>query len=323
MAEQGKPDIVRKLIHIFLDVPHDIFVNFTRSIERGTRRRERAREKPIQRRTLVRFFVQDPRAFFRHRPLEFTPRPVLTSSYSSSIDYLPSSPATGASPFIIWVSVISFVFVVSFLYKKAQELTMASTKEIPLKDVAGHKENVKVFLEFGISDRFKDDVIGRVEIELFTKRLPITTENFRAFCTGEKGEGSVKGKNLHYKGVKCHRIIPGFMLQGGDHIQGDGSGGESIYGRCFDDEWPDGGHVKHQKGGLLSMANSGPGTNGSQFFLTFAKAKWLDGRHVVFGQVTKGMEHLRWIEMRCGTYTGQPLQNVIIRDCGEIKGKST
>ena len=71
------------------------------------------------------------------------------------------------------------------------------------------------------------------------------------------------------------------------------------------------------------MKSRRPNTNGSQFFLTFAKAKWLDGRHVVFGQVTKGMEHLRWIEMRCGTYTGQPLQNVIIRDCGEIKGKST
>ena len=175
------------------------------------------------------------------------------------------------------------MFVVSFLYKKVSELTMASTKEIPLKDVAGHENNVKVFLEFGISDRFKDDIIGRVELELFTNKLPVTTENFRAFCTGEKGEGGVKGKRMHYKGVKCHRIIPGFMLQGGDHIQGDGSGGESIYGRCFADEWPDGGHVKHQKGGLLSMANSGPGTNGSQFFLTFAKAKWLDGRHVVFG----------------------------------------
>ena len=120
---------------------------------------------------------------------------------------------------------------------------MASTKEIPLKDVAGHKDNVKVFLEFGISDRFKDTSIGRVEIELFSNKLPVTCENFRAFCTGEKGEGSIKGKNMHYKGVKCHRIIPGFMLQGGDHIQGDGSGGESIYGRCFADEWPDGGHT--------------------------------------------------------------------------------
>jgi peptidylprolyl isomerase len=287
----------------------------------------------------VRFFLSGPRAHLREpsptaifrdlgHPLRLT-RPLhvahvvpCPSSVSRENDPDPQT-ATGASPFIIWVTVISFVFVVSFLYKKAQELTMASTKEIPLKDVAGHKDNVKVFLEFGISDRFKDTSIGRVEIELFSNKLPVTCENFRAFCTGEKGEGSIKGKNMHYKGVKCHRIIPGFMLQGGDHIQGDGSGGESIYGRCFADEWPDGGHVKHQKGGLLSMANSGPGTNGSQFFLTFAKAKWLDGRHVVFGQVTKGMEHLRWIEMRCGTYTGQPLQNVIIRDCGEIKGKST
>ena len=167
------------------------------------------------------------------------------------------------------------MFVVSFLYKKVSELTMASTKEIPLKDVAGHENNVKVFLEFGISDRFKDDIIGRVELELFTNKLPVTTENF--LLHGGKRRGRRERQRMHYKGVKCHRIIPGFMLQGGDHIQGDGSGGESIYGRCFADEWPDGGHVKHQKGGLLSMANSGPGTNGSQFFLTFAKAKWLDG----------------------------------------------
>ena len=137
---------------------------------------------------------------------------------------------------------------------------------------------------------------GRITMGLYGDVVPKTAENFRALCTGEKGEGSVKGKNLHYKGVNCHRIIPGFMLQGGDHIQGDGSGGESIYGRCFDDEWPDGGHVKHQKGGLLSMANSGPGTNGSQFFLTFAKAKWLDGRHVVFGKVIDGMDTVFKIE---------------------------
>ena len=150
------------------------------------------------------------------------------------------------------------MFVVSFLYKRVSELTMASTKEIPLKDVAGHENNVKVFLEFGISDRFKDDVIGRVELELFTNKRGSSTENFPRFARGEKGEGGVKGKRMHYKGVKCHRIIPGFMLQGGDHIQGDGSGGESIYGRCFADEWPDGGHVKHQKGGLLSHGQLGP-----------------------------------------------------------------
>lgn len=245
------------------------------------------------------------------------------TAHSSHIRPPPFSPvaATGMSPTIIWVSIIGFVFVVGFLYKKVQELTMASTKEIPLEDCVGHKDNVHVFIDFGIKDRFKDDLIGRVEFELFTNKLPLTCENFRCFITGEKGDGAT-GKPMHYKGVKFHRIIPGFMLQGGDHIQGDGSGGESIYGRCFDDEWPDGGHVKHSQAGLLSMANSGPGTNGSQFFVTFAKARWLDGRHVVFGRVVKGMEHLRWIEMRCGTYTGQPLQNVIARDCGQLKSKS-
>ena len=107
---------------------------------------------------------------------------------------------------------------------------MASTKEIPLKDVAGHKDNVKVFLEFGISDRFKDTSIGRVEIELFSNKLPVTCENFRAFCTGEKGEGSIKGKNMHYKGVKCHRIIPGFMLQGGDTSRATGAAARASTG---------------------------------------------------------------------------------------------
>jgi cyclophilin family peptidyl-prolyl cis-trans isomerase len=113
------------------------------------------------------------------------------------------------------------------------------------------------------------------------------------------------------------------MTQGGDTTQGDGSGGESIYGRRFDDEWPGGTHLKHSKAGLLSMANAGPGTNGSQFFITHAKTSWLDGRHVVFGHVTKGMEHVRWMEMNCGTFDGRPLQNVYIKDCGEMKTKST
>ena len=124
----------------------------------------------------------------------------------------------------------------------------------------------------------------------------------------------------YYDGLNFHRIIPGFMAQGGCPT-GTGTGGPGFF---MNGEFPKKGMRKHDRPGLLSMANTGrPRSDGSQFFLTFAKAKWLDGRHVVFGQVTKGMEHLRWIEMRCGTYTGQPLQNVIIRGCGEIKGKST
>ncbi|EEH56840.1 uncharacterized protein MICPUCDRAFT_17355, partial [Micromonas pusilla CCMP1545] len=168
--------------------------------------------------------------------------------------------------------------------------------------------------------------VGRVEIELFTRTFPITCENFRALCTGEKGCG-VSGKPLHYKGAKMHRIIPGFMSQGGDTTAGDGTGGECIYGkRCFDDEW--GGaagdaYVRHSRPGLLSMANAGKNTNGSQFFITHAKTKWLDGKHVVFGQVLSGYEHVKWCEMNCGTFTGEPLYNVVIADCGEVtRGKN-
>ena len=188
---------MRKLITIFLDVPHDLIVTFTRDLERSA--------SPA-----VQFVgsgggAPDRR---RHRALISHPPP-------------PFSPvaATGMSPTIIWVSIIGFVFVVGFLYKKVQELTMASTKEIPLEDCVGHKDNVHVFIDFGIKDRFKDDLIGRVEFELFTNKLPLTCENFRCFITGEKGDGAT-GKPMHYKGVKFHRIIPGFMLQGGDHIQG-------------------------------------------------------------------------------------------------------
>jgi hypothetical protein len=159
MADQGKQDIVRKLIHIFLDVPHDIFVNFTRSIERGTRHRNAhsvSKNPTPNPRALFPFGPESPSPGaiadghlpqFGPSTSAHPPAPSLTSSHALSSLSRENDPdpqtATGASPFIIWVTVISFVFVVSFLYKKAQELTMASTKEIPLKDVAGHKDNVK------------------------------------------------------------------------------------------------------------------------------------------------------------------------------------
>ena len=167
----------------------------------------------------------------------------------------------------------------------------------------------RVFFDIGIG---KSNA-GRIVINLFGD-TPKTSENFRALCTGEKGMGP-SGKPLHYKGSHFHRIIPGFMAQGGDFTLGDGRGGESIYGRTFPDE---NFNLKHTGNGILSMANAGPNTNGSQFFLCFDSFPHLDGMHTVFGKVHDGLEVLIDMEKH-GSRGGQTTLPVYISDCGELK----
>eukprot|EP00441_Pelagodinium_beii_P022480 CAMPEP_0197656044 /NCGR_PEP_ID=MMETSP1338-20131121/39969_1 /TAXON_ID=43686 ORGANISM="Pelagodinium beii, Strain RCC1491" /NCGR_SAMPLE_ID=MMETSP1338 /ASSEMBLY_ACC=CAM_ASM_000754 /LENGTH=185 /DNA_ID=CAMNT_0043231843 /DNA_START=66 /DNA_END=623 /DNA_ORIENTATION=- len=171
--------------------------------------------------------------------------------------------------------------------------------------------NPRVFFEMEIGGR----PCGRIEMELYAKDVPKTAENFRALCTGEKGKGR-QGKPLHFKGSAFHRVIPGFMCQGGDFTKGNGTGGESIYGEKFRDE---NFKHKHTGPGVLSMANAGPNTNGSQFFLCTVATPHLNGKHVVFGKVVEGMDVVQLIEKE-GSQSGKTKRPVVIEDCGEVGG---
>jgi peptidylprolyl isomerase len=174
--------------------------------------------------------------------------------------------------------------------------------------------NPLVFFDIGIDGK----AAGRVKMELYADECPKTAENFRALCTGEKGE-TEGGVKLHFKGSPFHRIIPGFMCQGGDITAGDGTGGESIYDGEFDDETFEGACGMHTGMGCLSMANAGPNTNGSQFFLCLADTQWLDGKHVVFGQASEdSFPLLREMEGQ-GSTSGKTKADVVIVDCGQLR----
>lgn len=168
---------------------------------------------------------------------------------------------------------------------------------------------VIVFLDIAVNEK----PVGRIELELDTATAPKTCENFRALCTGERASATTR-KPLHFKNSTFHRVIPGFMAQGGDFTMHNGTGGESIYGAKFRDE---NFALKHDGPGILSMANSGPNTNGSQFFITLDATPHLNGKHVVFGRVSSGMDVLRRVEL-CGSESGGTKEAVLIIDSGQL-----
>ena len=183
-----------------------------------------------------------------------------------------------------------------------------TTKQQPQQE--GALKKARCFFDMSINKH----EVGRIVFELFVDICPKTCENFRSLCTGEKGKTTDGRHPLHYLQCRFHRVVKGFMIQGGDFTLGNGKGGESIYGPTFEDE---NFLLRHDQEFLLSMANKGVNTNGSQFFITLAKCPHLDGKHTVFGKVVSGQEIVKLIENQ-PVESHKPVGEIVIENCGEL-----